>query len=445
MSFIIKMDPIKSADHLSRAISYIINLEKTGGLFYGNSGSTAQQMFNTFQLTKRLHPARGNREGYHFKISFSKDEKITPEEALEFVREWSEGYLKGKYDYCCAVHQDRDHLHMHLVFNSVSREGGKYRYEKGDWERIIKPLSNRLAEKYHTGKLKEKDLRLDYSSSIDKRTGTGASRKIHENDRVSGQDRHGADASEMSWKEIVQTDIDQCIARSCSYEDFKHRLVSEFHYQLREGVSKKNGIYLALTPPGRAKAIRSYRLDKGYSPSEIEARIEKRFHVKDELEAKYPSPAENGMKPKSYNPAEDDMEPKSPAPAENGMEPKSYNPEESSMEQEFRSLTDTDLDWVIIKNYAFIPFGELSDYQRSMVQKVMDAKRLYHRTGTPLHLHEQSVHAIILLVRETSKFGMYRKIRTGWVFAGKRLLKKVNQVSQSMKSVNGGEKRGRGI
>ena len=80
---------------------------------------------------------------------------------MSFVREWVEEYLGDRYDYACSVHKDRDHMHMHLVFNSVARNGGKYRYEKGDWEKVIRPLTNRLAEKYHTGPLKEKDPALD--------------------------------------------------------------------------------------------------------------------------------------------------------------------------------------------------------------------------------------------------------------------------------------------
>lgn len=48
------------------------------------------------------------------------------------------------YDFVCSVHQDRDHLHMHLIFNSVRRTGGKYHYKKGEWNRIIKPLTNCL-------------------------------------------------------------------------------------------------------------------------------------------------------------------------------------------------------------------------------------------------------------------------------------------------------------
>ena len=63
-----------------------------------------------------------------------------------FIKEWVERYLGDDYDFVCSVHQDRDHLHMHLIFNSVRRTGGKYHYKKGDWNRIIKPLTTHLAD-----------------------------------------------------------------------------------------------------------------------------------------------------------------------------------------------------------------------------------------------------------------------------------------------------------
>ena len=241
MSLIIKMDTIKTEEHLRKSIPYIMNERKTDGLCFSNAGITPEQILDTFFLTKQMHPTHGTRQGYHFKFSFSKDETIAPEDALSFIREWAEEYLGDRYDYACSVHKDRDHMHMHLVFNSVARNGGKYRYEKGDWEKVIRPLTNRLAEKYHTGPLKEKDPALDYSPDYDRKQGT------------------------MTGKERVEQDIDQCILESRSYADFKKRLVRDYDYQLREGVSREHGVYLALTPPGRGKAIRTYRLSEGYA------------------------------------------------------------------------------------------------------------------------------------------------------------------------------------
>ena len=172
MSLIIKMDTIKTEEHLRKSIPYIMNEGKTDGLCFSNAGITPGQILDTFFLTKQMHPTHGTRQGYHFKFSFSKDETIAPEDALSFVREWVEEYLGDHYDYACSVHKDRDHMHMHLVFNSVARNGGKYRYEKGDWEKVIRPLTNRLAEKYYTEPLKEKDPALDYSPDYDRKQGS---------------------------------------------------------------------------------------------------------------------------------------------------------------------------------------------------------------------------------------------------------------------------------
>lgn len=126
MSLIIKMDTIKTEEHLKKAIPYIMNGKKTNGLHHSNSGVTPEQITDTFFMTKKRFPTRGNRQAYHYKFSFSKDEKISPEDAFAFIKEWVEGYFGDDYDFVCSVHQDRDHLHMHLIFNSVRRTGGKY-------------------------------------------------------------------------------------------------------------------------------------------------------------------------------------------------------------------------------------------------------------------------------------------------------------------------------
>lgn len=337
MSLIIKMDAIKTEEHLKKAIPYIMNEKKTGGLCFSNSGITAEQILDTFFLTKQLHPTLGRRQGYHFKFSFSKDENIEPEQALAFMKEWTEEYLADSYDYALAVHKDREHMHMHLVFNSVGRNGKKYRYERGDWEKVIRPLTNRLAEKYHTGPLKEKNPALDYSTDYDRKKGN------------------------MTDKERVEQDIDSCILKSKSYADFKEKMVNEYHYQLREGVSKEYGVYLALTPQGRAKAIRSYRLSEGYMPVDIDRRI-----------------------------------------ATREMDTISENRRE-------RIKSSSKMDWAMSRNYQFIPYGEMSEYQKVMVRKVLDARRLYQRTGTPLYLHERSIQVIRWMKDSTKKSGVYVK------------------------------------
>ena len=361
MSLIIKMDAIKTEEHLRKSIPYIINEKKTGGLCFSNSGITSEQIVDTFFLTKQIHPTLGTRQGYHFKFSFSKDETIEGEQALLFIKDWVDEYLTENYDYACSVHKDREHMHMHLVFNSVSRNGGKYRYEKGDWENVIRPLTNRLAQKYHTGPLKEKNPALDYSTDYDKKK------------------------ENMTGRERVERDMDECILLSKSYADFKNRMVRDFYYRLREGVSREHGVYLALTPPGRGKAIRTYRLSDGYMPVDIDRRI-------------------------------------------NAKEEKTL-----SQKSVKRTKTASKLDWAMSRNYQFVPYKEMSDYQKAMVRQVLEARRLYRRTGTPLYLHEQSVRVVQRMKKDTKQCGIYIKRKE--VRSTQKELEKVMKQSRRNKTL----------
>ena len=356
MSLIIKMDPIMSEKHLKTAIPYVLNDKKTGGLSYSNVGITAEQIANAFMLTKKLHPTRGKRQVYHFKFSFSKDETITHKEAFEFVKEWAEEYLGDSYDYVVSAHSDRNHVHMHLVFNSVSREGKKFNFAKEDWERKIKPLTNRLAAKYHIGALKEKDKNLDYSRNYDIPMKLDSEERL---DKLSKRSdvliENSTQEKTRTWVDKVRKDIDTCIKEAKSYKDFKRRLQVDYHYTLREGVSRNYGLYLALTPPGKARAIRSYRLGTGYQPGEIAERITNH------------SGSKKG--------------------------------------------------WRTIRMRTFIEYDQLSEYQKAQIRKMMEARSLYRRTNTSLQMHESSVHAIRKLMEECNGYGIVivkgRKVMKG--------------------------------
>lgn len=55
----------------------------------------------------------------HNVISFAPDDPITPSQALAFGKEFAEKWFP-KYQTLIAVHQDREHLHIHFVTNTVS-------------------------------------------------------------------------------------------------------------------------------------------------------------------------------------------------------------------------------------------------------------------------------------------------------------------------------------
>ena len=71
----------------------------------------------------------------HNIISFHKDEKVTPEEVLDIGKAFAEKFFPG-YQYVICVHQDKDHLHCHIVVNSVSYiDGHKLHQTKKDLEK----------------------------------------------------------------------------------------------------------------------------------------------------------------------------------------------------------------------------------------------------------------------------------------------------------------------
>lgn len=336
MSFIVKAGVIKSSSHLQKSINYIFNPDKTEGLICTNCSPPgtvpeAKQVYQEFALTKKLHPSRGSREGYHYKISFSKDETISPEDALQFVRDFAEEYLDGNYDYAASVHTDRDHLHMHLVFNSTARTGGKFRFNKSHWQEQIKPLAKKLADRYHTGPLKEKDPTLDYTP---------------------GYDKPATQHTDMSWREVVEEDIRNCMDKSKSYKQFKYRLRTDYGYKLREGVSKQHGLYLSLTPPGKAKAIRTYQLSEVCQPEAIAKELASR---------------KQGV------------------------------------------YTAMDGSYQLFTSKHFVPYREMTYTEKENVRKMMAAKQLYKRTGASLQQHERSVRQLRKMQAQAKNYGCTRR------------------------------------
>ena len=100
-------------------------------------------VYRTFMEEKKLWNKDSGRMYAHNIISWHKDEQITPEQAYEFGKEFAEKWFSG-FQTLVAVHKDKDHIHCHLVTNSVSYEDGrKLHSTKRDLERM-KQLTNQM-------------------------------------------------------------------------------------------------------------------------------------------------------------------------------------------------------------------------------------------------------------------------------------------------------------
>ena len=50
--------------------------------------------------------------------------EVTPEQAMQIGEELCDRYLNGDYQYVIAVHNDKDHLHCHVIFNNTNLYNG---------------------------------------------------------------------------------------------------------------------------------------------------------------------------------------------------------------------------------------------------------------------------------------------------------------------------------
>ena len=74
---------------------------------------------------------------------------MEPDRAFEITQKFVAEYLGDAYEAVFVVHDNTDHVHSHIIFNSVSFvDGKKYRYEKGDWAKYIQPITNKLCQEY---------------------------------------------------------------------------------------------------------------------------------------------------------------------------------------------------------------------------------------------------------------------------------------------------------
>ena len=85
-------------------------------------------------LTKELFHKTNGRQYKHFIYSFPPGEAITPEQVLENAKRLvTETPALQGYQALIAVHQDRKHIHAHIVVNSVHAETGyKLQWSKQD-------------------------------------------------------------------------------------------------------------------------------------------------------------------------------------------------------------------------------------------------------------------------------------------------------------------------
>ena len=224
------------ASHLKNALEYIQNPDKTEEcILVGGINCLPDTAFEQIEETKNIFHKTGKRQGYHVIISFSPEEKVTAEQAMYVLEHFAKDVLGDDYEAVYAVHTDREHMHGHLIWNSVSMTTGKkYNSPKGNWKNHLQPITNKYCD----------ELGLSIMPAEYSRNPKNISR--------------GKWEKEMSMKGIILRDAKMCAYAAGNVEHFKYLMK-------RLGYVFKKDAWMEVQAPGFRYYHKLAKLDEMFS------------------------------------------------------------------------------------------------------------------------------------------------------------------------------------
>ena len=222
--------------HLKNALEYIQNPDKTEEcVLVGGINCLPDTAFEQMEETKNIFHKTGKRQGYHVIISFSPEEKVTVEQAMYVLEHFAKDVLGDDYEAVYAVHTDREHMHGHLIWNSVSMTTGKkYNSPKSNWKNHLQPITNKYCD----------ELGLSIMPAEYSKNPKNISRDKWE--------------KEMSMKEIILRDAKMCAYAAGNVEHFKYLMK-------RLGYVFKKDAWMEVQAPGFRYYHKLAKLDEMFS------------------------------------------------------------------------------------------------------------------------------------------------------------------------------------
>ena len=124
----------QTASAMANVIEYVTQATKTmlgDRWLVTGSNCVAQSSYLEMITTKQRFKKTDGRQFYHFVQSFAETDVLTPQEANAIGLELAQREFPG-FEVVVATHLDTNHLHNHLVVNSVSCETGRKLHQSAD-------------------------------------------------------------------------------------------------------------------------------------------------------------------------------------------------------------------------------------------------------------------------------------------------------------------------
>ena len=242
---------------LAGVLRYTQQEEKTlweGHRLVSGWNCTAQSALSEMQLTKERFRKTDVRQYYHFVQSFSEQDNLTPQEVHAIGLELAKREFPD-FEVLVATHIDTDHLHNHLVVNSVSFQDGHKLHQSAADLQAHRQANDKIC--------------IAHGLEI-----LPPPQKQVEQKRMNTREYRSAAKGE-NWKFRLINTVDQCMRYASTREDFISLMESE-GYQVRWTDSRKNITYT--TPQGMK--CRDDRLHESKYTKEV---MEREFRVRAEI------------------------------------------------------------------------------------------------------------------------------------------------------------------
>ena len=241
----LKWKPIKY--HLDKAIDYVKNDLKTenGELVssYLCSLNSKEAMLDFLQDNKMN--LKSNIKAHHLIMSFSPEDKITPQKAHDLGIELCKKFLKGDRRYIISTHIDREHIHNHIIFNSCSIK--KY----------AKKFDNSIKNLYKVRNIADK---------ICERENLIVIKKNYKNHNKSYFE-YLASIQNLSWKQSLKLHLNDCLEFCENLEQLNQEL-NKRGWKVER--LKENYVFTNLK---NNKKVKSLKLGKFYKVKNIEKKF----------------------------------------------------------------------------------------------------------------------------------------------------------------------------
>ena len=255
---------------LDKRINYAKNADKTrapesGIMLQAAINCDLQNAYADMTATKKRWDKTTGVLGYHIIHSYKPGE-VTPEQAQALGVEFATRLLGDRFEAVVTTHTDHDHLHCHIVFNSVSFVDGRhYRNDFKAYFGDIRGISNEVSRENGLSVIDPKGRGQHYAEWNAERDGKATVRGL------------------------IRQDMDAAMADAFTLQSF-FAILENRGYAVKRGSNIK---HTAVRPPGGSRFVRLDSLGEDYTEDAIRERIAggRDGHAVTEAPAPSPVPA----------------------------------------------------------------------------------------------------------------------------------------------------------